>query len=64
MPSDTPSRNENIVPIVFLISSCCPVPTARAMMTCPAEEKPIATKVSRCRMSPPMETADMPAFPI
>ena len=53
-----------MVPMVLRISSRRPAPTDRAMITWPAEEKPMATKVSRCRMSPPMDTADMPALPI
>ncbi len=62
--TDAPSRKVNIVPMVFFTSSRRLPPTARAMMTWPAEEKPMATNVNRCSMSPPMDTADMPALPM
>ena len=64
MTTETPSRKLNIVPMVFFTSSSRLPPIDRAIITWPAEEKPIATNVNRCRISPPMDTADMPDGPM
>ena len=37
-----------------------PAPIYWEMMTCPALEKPMATKVRKLETSPPMDTADRP----
>ena len=41
-----------------------PAPMNWEMMTCPALEKPMATKVRKLETSPPMDTADRPTEPM
>ena len=55
-PTMVPTKRES-----FLRS---PPPMRRAMMTCPAEAKPMATKVKRLETSPPTDTAEVPALPM
>ena len=51
------------VPTISPIRSLRCSPTYREIRICPALEKPIATKVISCSISPPIETADSPSVP-
>ena len=56
-------RKHSIVPMNLLILSLWPEPMYWEIMTCPAFENPIATKVRKLETSPPTETADKPTLP-